>query len=100
MLKHIVAWKFKESAENADKYHNLQKAKALLESLKGKITEIRAFEIGIDVSRGDQSFDLVLYSEFVNREALASYQKHEDHVRVAEFLRKVQLSKGVIDYEV
>jgi len=82
MVKHIVAWKFKDFAESADKQHNLLKAKALLDSLVGKIAEIQTFETGLDVSQGDQSFDLVLYSEFASREALASYQKHEEHMRV------------------
>jgi hypothetical protein len=99
MLKHVVAWKFKESAESAAKEENLHHAKALLEGLKDKITEIKSLEVGIDTMKTKQSYDLVLESEFDNVEALLVYQTHPEHVKVGEFLRKVQQSRIVVDYE-
>ena len=99
MLKHIVVWKFLTYAEGADKKQNLLKAKALLESLKGTIKEIRFLEVGLDVTHTERSYDLVLYTEFDNPAALVAYQQHAEHVKVVEFLRKVQSGRGVIDYE-
>ncbi len=99
MLRHIVMWKFLTYAESADKKQNLLKAKALLESLRGKIKEIRFLEVGIDVTHTERSYDLVLYTEFDNPAALVAYQQHAEHVKVVEFLRKVQSERGVIDYE-
>lgn len=98
-MKHIVAWKFKEFAENADKSANLERAKILLESLKGKIAQINALEVGVDISHTDHSFDLVLSTEFDNRAALVAYQQDPEHVKVVEFLRKVQSARIVVDYE-
>ena len=99
MLKHVVAWKFKESTGDAGKQENLLQAKALLEGLKEKIAEIRAIEVGIDAVRTKQSYDMVLVAEFESLEALLVYQTHPEHVKVAEFLRKVQSSKVVVDFE-
>jgi hypothetical protein len=99
MLKHIVVWKFLTFAEGADKKQNLLKAKALLESLKVSIKEIRFLEVGLDLTHTERSYDLVLYTEFDSREALVAYQQNAEHVKVVEFLRKVQSGRGVIDYE-
>ncbi len=99
MLRHVVAWKFKESAGNAGKEENLKQAKTLLEGLKDTIAEIKSLEVGIDSMRTKQSYDLVLISEFDGVEALLVYQTHPEHVKVAEFLRKVQSTKVVVDYE-
>ncbi len=98
MVKHIVVWKFKQSAEGASRAENLKKAKAMLEMLKGKIPAIRRFEVGIDVSLTESSFDLVLNSEFADTRALEEYRSHPDHVRVVEFLRKVHEGRIVVDY--
>lgn len=99
MLKHIVVWKFKDHAENADKTENLLKVKGMLESLKGKIPQIRVFEVAPGNPGGDLALDLMLYSEFEDRDALLAYQKHPEHVRVAEFIGKVQMSRAVFDYD-
>ena len=99
MIRHIVLWKFRESAEGSDRSRNLRKAKALLDALPATIPLIRGWETGIDMSRTDQSFDLGLSSLFETPGDLARYQAHPDHVKVVEFLRKAQSSKVVIDYE-
>ena len=98
MLKHIVMWKFRETAEGASREENLRKATALIESLRGRIPEILRLEVGIDVSRSEQSYDLVLCSDFADVHGLRAYQKHPEHVRVVEFLRKVHAGRIVVDY--
>ena len=98
MVRHVVVWKFRESAEGAPRAENLKRAKALLEILKGRINVIRRFEIGIDLSQTENSYDLVLISEFADTRALKEYQDHPDHLRVVEFLRKVHEGKVVVDH--
>lgn len=93
MIKHIVMWKLKNSKKNAPAL------KAMLEGLKGKIPEIRAIEAGINFNPSDTAADVVLYSEFDNLSGLAAYQGHPDHVKVAEFLKKVATERRVADYE-
>ena len=72
MIKHIVMWKLKDFAEEANKAVNAQKIKELLESLKDKIKEIKHIEVGINIINSDASADVALYSEFECMEDLIS----------------------------
>lgn len=100
MIKHIVMFKLKESAEGSDKAENIMALKAKLEALTAQIGEIKFFEVGINFLEASVAYDLVLVSEFESKEALYSYQKHPEHVKVAEFVGKVALSRIVVDYVV
>ncbi len=98
MLKHIVMFKVKDSAEGADKGENIQRLKSRLEALPGKIEEIRFFEVGINSINNGVAYDMVLCSEFAGPEELFRYQKHPEHVKVAEFVHKVCENRVVVDY--
>lgn len=99
MLYHIVMWKFKETAGGASKQENLSKAKSMLDALPPLISEIEAFEVGIDILHTEASYDLVLRSAFAGLDALKSYQVHPEHLKVVEFLRSVHESRIIVDYE-
>ncbi|OCL26642.1 stress responsive protein [Orenia metallireducens] len=99
MIKHIVMWKMREEAEGANKKANIEKMKSMLEALEDKIEEIQAFEVGVNYNDSEAAYDLLLYSEFEDKDALARYQVHPDHVKVAEFVRKVAKDRAVVDYE-
>lgn len=99
MIKHIVMWKLKESAEGADKKANALKIKQSLNNLVGKIQEIKLLEVGVDILKSEASFDVVLVSEFETMETLKAYQAHPEHVAVAGFIGKVVEKRVVIDYE-
>ncbi len=49
MIKHIVLWRLKDHAMGASKSENAEKLKALLESLRDNLTEIKHLEVGINV---------------------------------------------------
>lgn len=100
MVKHIVMWRLKEFAEGRRKEENLQGMKDRLEALKSKIPEIKTLEVGININETEDSYHIVLYSEFEKREALDAYQKHPEHVKARDFIKKVRLEKKVVDYEV
>jgi Stress responsive A/B Barrel Domain len=99
MIKHIVLWKLKNSAEGASKEENTKKMKTGLEALKAKIPQIRHLEVGINMVPSDAAYDVALYSEFVSEKDLDSYQKHPEHVRIADFIGKIRESRVVIDYK-
>ena len=61
MIKHIVMWKLKDEAEGNSKAENAKIIKNSLEDLKGKINEIVNIEVGIDVNKSEQAYDVVLY---------------------------------------
>jgi len=98
MLKHIVMFKVKDSAEGADRGENIQRIKSKLEALPGMIEEIRFFEVGINSINNGVAYDLVLCSEFDGKEELFRYQKHPEHVKVVEFVNKVCENRAVVDY--
>lgn len=100
MIKHIVMWKLKDFAEGGDKFQNARKMKADLEALKAKIPQIKHLEIGINTIPSDASYDVVLYSEFENEMDLNSYQKHPDHLKIADFVNRIREQRAVVDYSV
>jgi hypothetical protein len=94
-LRHIVMFKVRE---DTDKEENIQRIKSKLEALPGIIEEIRFFEVGVNSIDNGFAYDLVLCSEFDGKEELFRYQKHPDHVKVAEFVHKVCENRVVVDY--
>ncbi|MEG1651546.1 MAG: Dabb family protein, partial [Oscillospiraceae bacterium] len=66
MLKHIVMWKFKETAEGRTKAENIAMMHARLSALPPQISCILSFELGRDVCHTEKSYDMVLVSEFEN----------------------------------
>lgn len=98
MLKHIVMWKLKDFAEGKTKAENAKMMKVMLEGLKEKIAEIKHIEVGMNVIPSEAAFDVVLYSKFEDEEALVIYQKHPEHVKVAEFVGKIKEERVVVDY--
>lgn len=100
MIKHIVTWRLKEYAEGNDKATNAQLMKTKLEALRGQIEGLLAIEVGIDFSATDASMDVVLYSEFPDRAALAAYQAHPAHQAVVAFIKEVVSARQLVDYEV
>jgi hypothetical protein len=98
MIKHIVMFKLKDWAEGRDKAGNIEALKAKLEALPAQIGEIRFFEVGINIIAASVAYDLVLVSQFASKEDLFTYQKHPEHVKVADFVGKTCMSRIVVDY--
>ena len=99
MIRHIVMWKFKESAEGNTKDENIRIVKDSLFALVGMIDEIKKMEIGCDVAHTAASMDLALITEFESLDALHTYAVHPEHVKVADFVRKVTETRVVLDAE-
>ena len=56
-------------------------------------------EGGINMMPSEAAYDVALYSEFVNEKDLDSYQKHPEHIKIADFINKIRESRIVIDYK-
>lgn len=98
MVRHIIGWNFKEGCSNEENASNAQKAKEQLEGLKDKIEEIQFIEV-ITNPLKSTTFDVLLVSEFESLEALEAYQVHEEHIKVAQFIRSVFTDRKCVDYE-
>ncbi|SAL53801.1 stress responsive alpha-beta barrel domain-containing protein [Caballeronia telluris] len=100
MLRHIVMWKLKETAEGADRAENAQKLKATLETCRSIVQGQGHFEVGIGLGLPASTFDVVLVSDFDDSAALDSYQNHPKHVAIKAFVGAVTEGRQCVDYEV
>lgn len=99
MIKHIVMWKIVDQFEGMTKEQICQKIKCSLESLSGIISQIKFIRVGIDNSCTDMSMDIVLISDFNNKNDLEIYAKHPMHVRAGEYIKQVATLRKVVDFE-
>lgn len=98
MVKHIILWKLKDEAkgEQLEKNASLldEKFKALVGVVDGLITA----EIGVNYNGGPA--DLVLYTEFANKEAEKGYQTHPAHLEIKKIVHTLVVERNCVDYEV
>ncbi|MEG1243549.1 MAG: Dabb family protein, partial [Oscillospiraceae bacterium] len=95
MIKHIVMWKFKDTAEGKTKEENMDIVKNGLLSLKPIIEQIKFIELGKDISHTDMSYDMTLVSEFESLDDLHTYKVHPKHQNVANYVAKVSCGRAV-----
>lgn len=99
MIKHIVMWRLKESANGNTRSENALLIKEKLEALNGKIPGLIKLEVGLDILKTDSSSDIVLYSEFESQDALNGYQEHPLHKALMPFVQEARSERRVVDYE-
>lgn len=99
MIKHIVMWNVSASSAE-ERLLNIELVREAFEGLRGNIPGMLRLEIGVDTSRAPYACDVVLYSEFESREALAAYAEHPDHAAVRTRLEGVRTVRHQVDYEV
>lgn len=94
MIKHIVFFKLPQDFTQKDLF--VEK----LNNLKETIEFIRALEVGINFAQSDRAFDLSLTVVLDDKQALANYATHENHLPVVEFIRSNAIETKVVDYEI
>lgn len=95
MLTHIVIWKYRADVEAEVREEHVQ----LLRSLPAVIKEIESLSVGFDVLRLPRSFDSGLVATFKDHAALHGYTVHLEHVKAAEFGRKISEHVASVDFE-
>ena len=98
MIKHIVLWKLRES-EPSGKKAAARELKEALEGLKGKIPQIRTLEVGVNFNPAETASDVSLYTAFESQADLDLYQKHPEHLKVVEVVKRLTAERRVSDYE-
>ena len=99
MVKHVVAWRLKESAFGNGKAENARRLRDMLLALRGRISGLVRLEVGLDFSATANSADVVLVSEFESRDALAAYQIHPEHRAVVDFASRIVAERRIVDYD-
>jgi len=99
MIKHIVMWRLK-SEDMDQKAADARKMKGILESMRGKIGEIRKMEVGLNFNPNDAAYDVLLYTEFDSKEDLLVYANHPEHEKVKQQIGPLRIARTVVDYEI
>jgi len=100
MIKHIVMWKLKDHAEGADRLANAAEMKRRLDACAHVVPGILAFEVSLAQPGLEATYDVVLYSAFEDRAALAAYAAHPTHQALVPFIGAVREARQCMDYEV
>jgi quinol monooxygenase YgiN len=100
MIKHIVMWKLKEHAEGAERAVNARKMKDMLDACSNVVPGILKFEAAVAQPGLEATYDVILYSEFVDKAALDAYQEHPQHQALKPFFGAVREGRQCMDYEI
>ena len=95
MIQHIVLFKLKETADDAI----ISDLMAGFAALEAAIPEIARIDVARDIVGRPVSCTFGLNSTFADREALATYQQHPNHVAAFERTKVHLDSMLVLDYE-
>ena len=95
-LRHVVMFKFKESASKED----IKKVEEAFRALPNKIKQIKGYEWGINNSpeTHDQGFTHVFFLTFQSEEDRAIYLPHPDHKEFGKILGPYLDKVMVLDY--
>ena len=99
MIRHIVMWKLKETAEGATRAENAVKLKEKLESCRDIVPGILRLEVGLAQPGLESTYDVVLVSDFADKAALDAYQVHPDHGAIKAFVGAIREARQCVDYE-
>ena len=94
MITHIVLFKLKDRSIGS-----AEKARDVLMGMKGKISQLRYLEAGIDVLHSERSYDIALVTRFESLSDLQEYQAHPLHIEVAKYINSVKDSSVAVDFE-
>lgn len=98
MIRHIVAWSFKEEFTPEENQAHAEKIKNALESLPDVISEIVSIRVVTDPAQ-TSSRDMLLTSLFKTEDDLKAYQVHPEHKKVSGFVRSVMTDRICLDFE-
>jgi len=99
VIRHIVLWKL-IAEDEAGKAADAATISAALTALVGEIDGLQSLSVVRD-EVGGANHDLALVAEYDSLEALAAYQVHPAHVRVATEVTKPRTTeRACVDFEV
>lgn len=100
MIKHIVMFKLSNRYTVEEKKSIASDLKALLDKLPAKISEIKSYEVGVNISEAANAYDLVLISSFESMKTLEAYRVHPEHQAVVAKIKEHKQETIAVDYEI
>jgi hypothetical protein len=93
MITHVVMFKLEARDDSiAQEIHDR------LMTLPDRITEIRHYEVGLNMIEADRNYDVVLISKFDDLDALSRYNQHPDHQAVVQYILSVTSNIIAVDF--
>ena len=102
MIRHIVMFKFKDSANGKSKAENLKEAREKMMAMWGVIPQIKAMNVYFGAEgQKPANYDYILVSDFESLEDLETYQAHPMHVAFGQYVKERREPDGraCVDYE-
>ena len=94
MLTHMVIWKYRTDIDEETRIEHVES----LRRLATLIPEVKSLEVGFDVLNLPRSYHTGLVALFMDRAALDTYTVHPDHVKVADFGRRISEHVASVDF--
>ena len=95
MVKHIVSFKLKGSAE--ERLEVAKKFKQALEALPEQIEVLKSIEVGLN-EKPAETWELVLVAIVEKMEDVEVYAKHPAHVAAASIIANNKESRACVDF--
>ena len=95
MIIHVVMFKFKKSATK----EYIDDAKEQIEMLIDLVPKLQNIKVGMNFADEERAMDMVLISNFEDRDDLEMYAKHPEHLKVLEFVKEISEYTKVVDFE-
>ena len=99
MIRHIVMFRFRESAQGKSKEENIALAKQKLEALPPIIPQIRSVDVRLNCNDNGTHCDLALIADYENLDDLEIYRVHPAHVAVGAFMKETTELRAGFDFE-
>ncbi len=99
MYTHLVLWKIKKAALGMDQAALAESVKAKLDTLPSIISEIRQYQVGINIGNyGASFFDVGLISTFDNESDFKAYCVYPEHDAVVAYIQSVTDDEQIVDF--
>ncbi len=101
MVKHVILWTLNPELSEEEKKAVKAGIKEGLEGLVGKVPGLLDVKVHIDGRLASSTADVMLDSTLESAEALQGYDKHPEHVAVANSrVRPYTVQRSCLDFEV
>lgn len=99
MYKHVVLWKLKEEAGGMPKATLAEEVKRRLDELPAIISEIRDYEVAVNIGNyGASFFDVSLIAAYPDEAAFKRYCGYPEHDAVVAYIQSVTEAEEIVDY--
>ena len=95
MFKHIVMWRLKPEVKQEDQLEMKRQLEALLDG----VPSLQSIEVGLNVAKGDATYDVVLTTVFEDEVGFQAYATDPVHLEVVDFVRRLVCDRAVVDFK-